>query len=145
MYRARSSFLALAIAASLLLGAGMTATPAVAAPLFYNFAGTITESEAPLSSQIAIGGTVTGSFGLATNTPDIPGNHDALYVGAVNNLVMHFQQTAGYAVFDGPGVNQLRIINDSPLAPPGVPGIGDRWQLQSPAQGGGIGGFFPHE
>ena len=62
MQRIRKSFLTLAATAGLLLGAGIAATPATAAPVTFNFTGTINTSQFPLTSSIVTSDTVKGTF-----------------------------------------------------------------------------------
>src|SRR5262245_21523044 len=66
MHRARFCVLTLAVAASLLLGAGIAVTPAMAATLTFNFTGDVTKVHDGLSPPFAVNSSPTAMTGSMT-------------------------------------------------------------------------------
>ena len=140
MYRIRSGFLTLAATASMLLWASIAVTPATAAPVSFNFTGTLndpndfyltlTGNTPAFSGGEAVSGTIT----YTDPTPDfLPLNTGVgRYNNAVTSLTLNIGSGAYQATLGNTGISYIQVtdngvVNDSyalrvPLTGPAVLG-----------------------
>ena len=118
MNHMRQFFLKLGLTASMLLWASIAVTHANAAPIAFNFTGTVTDVGAQLgTTTFSTGQTVQGSYTFEPSTSNTGSGFTGTYNGALNGPSTNLNVTIGtYVASLASGANTIEVKNPSSLS-----------------------------